>query len=100
MVNAVNDITYTDVAGYLREDVEQLSDNEIEMIKTLINSAVSYIKNYTGEDETVDTEPDFVPVVYILCQDMWDNRTLYVEKGSVNKTVQTILDMHTGCNIA
>lgn len=37
---------------------------------------------------------DFAIVVYILVQDMYDNRTLYVEKDNVNRVVESILGMH------
>jgi hypothetical protein len=74
---------------------------------TYLNIAKSYISNYTGipvesddEDaETLDSFADFVIVVYVLCQDMYDNRTMYVESGNINKVVQTILDMHTRNNL-
>ena len=42
----------------------------------------------------VDAFEDFVIVVYVLCQDMYDNRTLYVDKSNLNKVVETILGMH------
>ena len=45
--------------------------------------------------ETLDSYADFVIVVYVLCQDMYDNRCMYVNSGNINKVVQTILDMHT-----
>ena len=49
--------------------------------------------------ETLDSYSDFVIVVYVLCQDMYDNRTMYVDNKIINKTVQTILDMHTRNNL-
>ena len=100
MVSNVSEITIEDVAGYIRVD-----DYEESEIATYLNIAKSYISSYTGipvtseEGESLDDFPDFVIVVYILCQDMHDNRTLYVDKNSINKTVQTILDMHTRNNL-
>lgn len=38
---------------------------------------------------------DFVIVVYILVQDMYDNRTLYVDKNNLNKVVDMTLGMHS-----
>lgn len=96
MVSKVSEITIKDVANYIKEDNYEESD-----ITTYLNIAKNYISSYTGipvtneEGESLDDFPDFVIVVYILCQDMHDNRTLYVEKANINKTVQTILDMHT-----
>ena len=106
MVSKVSDITIKDVANYLRLDDYVESD-----IETYLNIAKNYISNYTGipvaedeedyeeEIETLDTFADFVVVVYVLCQDMYDNRCMYVNSGNINKVVQTILDMHTRNNL-
>ena len=106
MVSKVSEITIQDVVNYLR-----LTDYEESDIETYLNIAKNYISNYTGipeadedeaEDEevdTLDTYADFVIVVYILCQDMYDNRCMYVNSGNINRVVQTILDMHTRNNL-
>lgn len=107
MVSKVSEITIQDVADYLR-----LSDFEESTIETYLNIAKNYISNYTGipvddeyeeeddeEAETLDSYADFIIVVYILCQDMYDNRCMYVNSGNINKVVQTILDMHTRNNL-
>ena len=103
MVSKVSEITTRDVADYLR-----LTEYEEADIETYLNIAKNYISNYTGipewdeyeydddEDvETLDSYADFVIVVYVLCQDMYDNRSMYVNSGNINNVVQTILDMHT-----
>ena len=36
-----------------------------------------------------------VYAVLVLVQDMWDTRTLYVDKGNVNRTVESILNLHS-----
>lgn len=96
MVSKVSEITIKDVADYLRLDNYVESENE-----TYLNVAKNYISSYTGipiineDGESLDDFPDFVIVVYVLCQDMYDNRTMYVDKSNVNKVVQTILDMHS-----
>lgn len=103
MVSKVSGITIEDVARYMREDSNLY--HEASDIETYLNIAKNYISSYTGipvtseEGESLDDFPDFVIVVYVLCQDMYDNRTLYVDKTSVNKVVQTILDMHTRNNL-
>ncbi len=95
MVSKVSEITIQDVANYIRVD-----DYVESEIATYLNIAKNYISSYTGipvtsDGESLDDFPDFVIVVYILCQDMHDNRTMYVDKTNINKVVQTILDMHT-----
>ena len=99
MVSKVSEITIKDVADYIRA-----YDNESD-IETYLNIAKSYISSYTGipvtseEGESLDDFPDFVIVVYVLCQDMYDNRAMYVDKANINKVVQTVLDMHTRVNL-
>lgn len=101
----VSQITATDIANYIR--LAEVSDDDKKELETYLNIAKSYISNYTGiaitsdEEgvETLDDYTDFIIVVYILCQDMYDNRTMYVDKNSINKVVQTILDMHTRNNL-
>lgn len=93
-VSKVSDITAESVAEYLRLD--EVTDSEINTLAMLISIATSYIKSYTGLDDAgVDKYPEFVIVVLILCQDMWDNRTMYVDSKDLNNTVQSILAMHS-----
>lgn len=93
-VSKVSDITAESVAEYLRLD--EVTNSEINTLAMLISIATSYIKSYTGlDDEGVDKYPEFVIVVLILCQDMWDNRTMYVDSKDLNNTVQSILAMHS-----
>ena len=93
-VSKVSDITAESVAEYLRLD--EVTDSEKNTLAMLISIATSYIKSYTGLDDAgVDKYPEFVIVVLILCQDMWDNRTMYVDSKELNNTVQSILAMHS-----
>ena len=93
-VSKVSDITEENIADYLRLD--EVNDSEINTLTTLISIATSYIKSYTGLDDAgIDKYPEFVIVVLILCQDMWDNRTMYVDSKDLNNTVQSILAMHS-----
>lgn len=43
----------------------------------------------------IDAFEDFIIAVYVLCQDMYDNRSMYVDNANVNKVVETILGMHS-----
>lgn len=90
----VSDITAQDVAEYIRLD--SLSPGDINELNNLITISKSYISSYTGLTlEELDEHEDFIIVVFILCQDMYDNRTLYVDNENVNKVVDTILGMHS-----
>ena len=90
----VSEITYNDVAEYLRLPETDTTDQGT--LTELIKIAKAFIVGYTGQSEQkLDDFPDFVIVVLVLCQDMWDNRTLYVNNQNLNRVVQTILGMHS-----
>lgn len=104
-ITKVSEITIDELVDYMK--LSEVSEEEKIGLKTYLNIAKNYISNYTGileksdneKEETLDSYSDFVIVVYVLCQDMYDNRIMYVDNKSINKTVQTILDMHTRNNI-
>ena len=96
-IDKVSDITAADVAEYLR--IADLTEGVTAELNNYINVAKSFIMSYTGYPaEDLDNFPDFVIVVMVLCQDMYDNRSLYHEgKGvriNLNYLVETILGMH------
>ena len=101
----VSEITVENIADYLR--IAEIDENIKKELEMYLNIAKNYIENYTGipeksdnqEAETLDSYSDFVIVVYILCQDMYDNKSMYVDRKSINNTVKTILDMHTRNNL-
>ena len=92
MITKVSEITVEDLKTYLRIS-DDLSDDDKKFLKTILNSSINYIKNNTGIDD-VNKYSDLVIVVFVLCQDMYDNRTLYVDKNNVNKVVSSILGQH------
>ena len=90
----VSKITHNDIANYIR--LSEITEDDQEFLTNLIKIATEFIKSYTGlSAEEIDKHEDFDIVVYILCQDMYDNRTLYIEKGNLNKVVETVLGMHS-----
>jgi len=93
-IEKVSDITYEDVAEYIR--LYELTEDDIRTLNTLIAVATAYVCRYTGRTaEEIDAFQDIVIVVLILCQDMWDNRTLYVDGKTLNATVESILGLHS-----
>ena len=96
IVQKVSEITVNDIADFIRLD--EVDANEERQLSTFLSVAKDYIINYTGVED-LDEYTDFVIVVLILCQDMYDNRAMYVDGKNLNKTVQTILDMHTRNNL-
>ena len=93
VIEKVSDITYTDLAAYLRIDEITLDDQNT--LKNLLKVAKAFIVGYTGlTEEQIDEHRDFVIVVFILCQDMFDNRTLYVDNTNLNNVVDSILCLY------
>ncbi len=93
-ITKVSDITYQDIADYIR--LSEVSQDDENTLNTLLNVSLDFISNYTGKAaDELDNYQDFIIVVFILCQSMWDDRTLYVDKTNLNKVVETILGMHS-----
>lgn len=90
----VSDVTSADLAAFLR--VCEVTPYEDGYLSTLIGAATAFMCKYTGlTTAQLDESQDFVPVLLVLCQDMYDNRSLYVDSANVNRMVQSTLDMHS-----
>ena len=92
-ISKVSDITYNDIADYLHLDTVTADDQNL--LNNLLGISKAYMQGYTGlTPAQLDEHEDFVIVVFVLCQDMYDNRTLYVDNSNLNNVVDTILGMH------
>lgn len=93
-IEKVSEVTSTDLAECLR--VGEVTPSEEGFLKTIIGAATAYMCKYTGLTmEQLDESSDLVIAFYVLAQDMYDNRALYVDSANVNLAVQSILDMHS-----
>lgn len=94
VITKVSDITPQSLAEYLR--IVDADTNDLNTLDTLLGVAKDYVAKYTGRTiEDLDDFNDVVIVVMILVQDMWDNRTLYVDSSNVNKVVESVLGLHS-----
>ena len=91
-ISKVSDITINDLIEYIR--LGEVTSDEENTLNTLLTVSKAFIKAYTGQEDLDEIE-DFVICVLILCQDMWDNRTLYVDSTNLNKVIETILGLHS-----
>lgn len=92
-ITKVSDITYSDIASYLR--LSDITEDDQNYLTTLINISIDYISKYTGiANDDLDNYTDLMIVVFVLCQSMYDDRTMYVDNSNLNKVVETILGMH------
>lgn len=86
-------ITAKMISDYLRLD-ESIFKKDEKFLESSLDIAKSYIQSYTGCKD-LDAHSDFVIVVYILCQSMYDDRVLYIDNDKVNVVVSNILDMYS-----
>ncbi len=92
----VSDITIQNISSYLKLDFESLTEGEKAELSTFLSSAKAFISEYTGlNSEEIDSHETFVIAVYVLVQDMYDNRSYYVDKSNLNQIVEHILNMHS-----
>lgn len=86
----LSEIKKQNVADFLR-----LDDASDTLLTPIMDAATKYILDYTGmtEDELDDHE-DLYAAFMVLCQDMYDNRAMYVDKNNVNRVVDSILFRH------
>lgn len=93
----LSELSILPAVDFLRLDYSSLSDGEKNELEMFIQAAKDYIKSYTGlSGEEIDEHEDITVAALILVQDMFDNRSIYVQNASShpNKTVETILNMH------
>lgn len=98
----ISEITSEFLIDYLKAEPE---DADTELIPAIMSAAKSYISGQTGipvsaEEEgaeTLDSFEDLTIAFLVLCQDMYDNRTMIPDTkyaNSSNKTVESILGLH------
>lgn len=89
----ISEITLNDLVDYLR--LPELDGSQAQLLTTIKAAATSYILGVTGLTLLqIDLYPDLTLAFYALCQDMYDNRTIYVDKANISDTVSTILNMY------
>ena len=92
----VSDITVKNLADYLKLDYNSLSEEEILELAAFLNAAETFIVDYTGLTlSQMDEHESLTVAIYVLVQDMYDNRTYYVDKNNLNRVVSMILDMNS-----
>jgi len=93
----VSELTVADIADYLRIMPGDLDETEKKTMAGFLEAAKSYVMSYTGLTEAeVDTYPDIVPAVCCLAGDFYTNRDMTpAVKGNSNRTVESILNMHS-----
>lgn len=87
----ISEVTADEVKKYLNLD----SAADDPMLGPILEAAKAYVSGYTGRGiAEMDKYEDATIALLVLCADMYDNRQMVVAENSVNKVVQSILDMH------
>lgn len=88
----ISRISVSQVAEYIREPV----DNCVGILPSIMDAARAYIRAYTGlTDEQMDAHEDLTMAYLLLCQELYDHRSAGEDSADVNRTLDTILGMHT-----
>jgi hypothetical protein len=89
-------ITVGDVILKLRLNQSELTQQELDDLAAILDEVRRFIISYTGLTITeCDQFEDLCAAVFVLCQDLYDNRSFYVDKSHINRVIQHILDMHS-----
>lgn len=92
-ITKVSEIDAIAVANFIRLETPSLA--EMDELSTYLCAAKSYVKSYTGlTDQEIDTYPDLIEPVLMYCQDMWDNRTIYVDTSNINRVFDATMGLH------
>ena len=93
----ISHISVRNVALYLKLIPEDLTDEENHELEGFLEAAKSYVYSYTVlTPEVADTKKELSVAVFLLCQDFYDNRSLYTPSSqSPSKVLETILSMHS-----
>lgn len=87
----LKDLTVSEAAAFVRADAFE----EEKQLRLLLDAARSYILSYTGLDEEAAGESeDLALAALVLCSDAYDNRQMSIDRQNVNRTIETILNMH------
>lgn len=93
-ISKVSEITPQDLSEYIR--LVDPSQDDLNTLSTLLTVAKVYVGEYTGRTiQDLDDYKDIIIVILVLVQDMWDNRTLYVDTNNANKVIESILGLHS-----
>lgn len=91
----VSELTNQIICSHIHEILDNLTADEVTLLEAMQSAAVSYCTNYTGLQQTdLDNYEDITIAVLTLISDMWDERSMTVDKNNVNRVVDTILGMH------
>lgn len=90
----ISEVTVSDAIQKAKED-----ESDIDIYSDFADflaAGKQFIKSYTGlSDEQIDLREDLTIALFVLINEMHDNRSYTVTNDKLNPTVKTILNMHS-----
>lgn len=91
----VSELTIPIIGNYCRIMDDDVSDSENLSLEAMKIAAISYARSYTGlSDSEMERHEDITIAILTLIADMYDNRSMIVDKNNVNRTAEGILSMY------
>lgn len=91
----VSELTMPIIANYCRIMDDDVTDSENLSLEAMKIAAISYARSYTGlSDSEMERHEDITIAILTLIADMYDNRSMIVDKNNVNRTAEVILSMY------
>lgn len=91
----VSELPQNVVINHLRLHPDFVTGEEKQLIEALQDASVAFVREYCNiDDEYIDAHEEITIAVLVLIGDMYDNRTRYVDKANLNRTVETLLSLH------
>lgn len=88
----ISEITIPDLKNYAH--VYHAEDDEL--FNNILIACKAYIKSYTGLDDLkMDEKEDMTMALFVLSNELYDNRTFTVQDNKANFVIKSILDMHS-----
>ncbi len=80
----------------LKEYANVYHKEDDKLFVSILIACKSYIKSYTGlAIEKMDEKEDLTMALFVLSNELYDNRAFTVENDKVNNVIKSILDMHS-----
>lgn len=90
----ISEVTVLDAIRKAKED--ETDTDILQDFAHFLAAAKGFIKSYTGlSDEQMDLKEDLTIALFVLINDMHDNRSYTVKDDKINPAIKTILEMHS-----
>jgi len=84
----------------LKNYIHVYHDEDDTLLEAILSGATSYIQGYTGlSSDTLDLYDEITIALFVICTELYDNRSYTMNHHQVNPVVKTILGMHAINNL-